>query len=264
MRNTLVVALVLSTAVGCAVDAAEPNAQAICADFVTHLEGCGMFPDAEACLDAPAQAEGALDLSCEELEHALASADSELASLVTVTLVASEECNREWECHRSGGCRAFQAARNLRLLSPWPGEAAPTRTIAEGGTLRPTRCGRAAGNPSDIVYLVVETGGNMFVWNAEHDFCGVSYPETGGRCEPSACGDRYFRACDASDYYTDHHTWRWTEPVPAEDSCEHTYGGTYQHRGCSRSWQCCNGAWVPGHGQCGSCICYDEGGTTGC
>lgn len=57
------------------------------------------------------------------------------------------------------------------------------------------------------------------------------------------------------------------EPTPGGDggaSCGHTYGGIFESGGCSRSWQCCDGAWTEGHGNCGSCTCMDEGGTAGC
>jgi hypothetical protein len=52
-------------------------------------------------------------------------------------------------------------------------------------------------------------------------------------------------------------------PPSSGSSCRHSYGGTYADRGCSASWQCCDGSWAS-RGACGSCACTETTGTTGC
>jgi hypothetical protein len=55
-------------------------------------------------------------------------------------------------------------------------------------------------------------------------------------------------------------------PPPSGDSggsCTHSYGGVYANRGCSPSYQCCDGRWRT-RGACGSCACTESTGRTGC
>ncbi len=60
------------------------------------------------------------------------------------------------------------------------------------------------------------------------------------------------------------------EPGPEETPsagrrCEHSFGGTYGHQGCSRSYQCCDGRWTHrGDSGCGECSCEEPTGRTGC
>ena len=56
-------------------------------------------------------------------------------------------------------------------------------------------------------------------------------------------------------------------PTPTEGaSCGHSYGGTYANTACSAGYQCCDGRWrVRGSSSsCGSCLCVEESGRTGC
>lgn len=53
-------------------------------------------------------------------------------------------------------------------------------------------------------------------------------------------------------------------PAPTGETCEHSFGGVYADRGCSASWQCCDGAWRSGTGACGECACTDVTGERGC
>jgi hypothetical protein len=58
-----------------------------------------------------------------------------------------------------------------------------------------------------------------------------------------------------------------TPPPPSGStggSCTHTYGGRYANGACSASYQCCNGTWRSGTGSCGSCVCTETSGRTGC
>ncbi|MBU1432667.1 polysaccharide deacetylase family protein [Myxococcota bacterium] len=54
--------------------------------------------------------------------------------------------------------------------------------------------------------------------------------------------------------------------IPADDrdaSCRHNNGGLFIDGGCTSSYQCCGGAWVQGHGQCGQCACLEPSGGYG-
>lgn len=56
-----------------------------------------------------------------------------------------------------------------------------------------------------------------------------------------------------------------SSPAPSTGgSCTHTYGGRYSNGACSASYQCCNGTWRSGTGVCGSCVCTETTGRTGC
>ena len=66
---------------------------------------------------------------------------------------------------------------------------------------------------------------------------------------------------------------RWTieegeppEPPapPMTGSCTHSFGGVYANRGCSPSFQCCDGAWVDRAIGCGACDCEEATGRVGC
>jgi hypothetical protein len=50
---------------------------------------------------------------------------------------------------------------------------------------------------------------------------------------------------------------------PTGSECVHSYGGVYADRGCSPSYQCCDGTWLA-RGACGACSCEEETGTIGC
>ena len=54
-----------------------------------------------------------------------------------------------------------------------------------------------------------------------------------------------------------------TEPDPDPDppgrSCTHSFGGEYVDRGCSPSFQCCDGSWES-RGACGECACEEATG----
>jgi uncharacterized lipoprotein YddW (UPF0748 family) len=50
---------------------------------------------------------------------------------------------------------------------------------------------------------------------------------------------------------------------PSGATCVHTYGGVYADGGCSPSYQCCDGQWLP-RGACGACICEEDTGAIGC
>ncbi len=52
-------------------------------------------------------------------------------------------------------------------------------------------------------------------------------------------------------------------PPPAGRSCTHSFGGIYIDRGCSPSYQCCDGTWRP-RGSCGGCACEEDTGMVGC
>ncbi len=51
---------------------------------------------------------------------------------------------------------------------------------------------------------------------------------------------------------------------PSGESCEHSNGGVYIDRGCSGSYQCCDGLWRSGAGSCGECACVETTGREGC
>jgi len=51
---------------------------------------------------------------------------------------------------------------------------------------------------------------------------------------------------------------------PGEGGCVHSYGGRFGDGACSPSFQCCDGAWLEGHGACGACTCVAEGDGDGC
>ncbi len=53
-------------------------------------------------------------------------------------------------------------------------------------------------------------------------------------------------------------------PAPGPGSCVHSLGGTFEDGACSPSYQCCEGAWVQGHGSCGACTCTSDGSAPGC
>lgn len=52
-------------------------------------------------------------------------------------------------------------------------------------------------------------------------------------------------------------------PPSTGGSCTHTYGGVYANRGCSPSYQCCDGRWSS-RGACGACACTESTGRIGC
>ena len=52
-------------------------------------------------------------------------------------------------------------------------------------------------------------------------------------------------------------------PAPGGASCTHSFGGDYASGACSASYQCCDGAWRT-RGGCGSCLCVESSGGTGC
>ena len=54
-----------------------------------------------------------------------------------------------------------------------------------------------------------------------------------------------------------------SSPPPGSSSCRHTFGGSYEDRGCSAGYQCCNGTWQT-RGRCGACSCVETTGTMGC
>ncbi|MDW8246059.1 MAG: peptidoglycan recognition protein [Sandaracinaceae bacterium] len=56
-----------------------------------------------------------------------------------------------------------------------------------------------------------------------------------------------------------------SSPPPSSSgrSCRHSYGGIYVDRGCSNSYQCCDGTWRS-RGACGACVCVDPWGERGC
>lgn len=54
-----------------------------------------------------------------------------------------------------------------------------------------------------------------------------------------------------------------TPPPSSGGSCTHSLGGNYANRACSASWQCCDGRWGS-RGSCGSCLCTETSGRTGC
>jgi len=108
-----------------------------------------------------------------------------------------------------------------------------------------------------------------------------SDPPTGASCAHSYGGTYGDTACSAGYQCCD---GRWRErgagcgacacveatgevgcgaAPPPGDSCTHSFGGTYQHLGCSAGWQCCDGSWGT-RGSCGSCACTETSGTTGC
>lgn len=53
-------------------------------------------------------------------------------------------------------------------------------------------------------------------------------------------------------------------PDPGEGGCVHSYGGRFADGACSPSYQCCDGAWLEGHGSCGECSCVADGDSAGC
>jgi hypothetical protein len=53
-------------------------------------------------------------------------------------------------------------------------------------------------------------------------------------------------------------------PDPGEGGCVHSYGGRFGDGACSPAFQCCDGAWVEGHGSCGECTCTADGDSAGC
>lgn len=53
------------------------------------------------------------------------------------------------------------------------------------------------------------------------------------------------------------------DPDPPGRSCTHSFGGEYIDRGCSPSYQCCDGSWLE-RGACGPCACEEPTGETGC
>jgi len=53
-------------------------------------------------------------------------------------------------------------------------------------------------------------------------------------------------------------------PDPGEGGCVHSYGGRFGDGACSPSFQCCDGAWIEGHGSCGECTCTADGDSAGC
>jgi uncharacterized lipoprotein YddW (UPF0748 family) len=54
-------------------------------------------------------------------------------------------------------------------------------------------------------------------------------------------------------------------PPPSGAPCTHSFGGVYAHRGCSPSYQCCDGSWVArADGGCGTCVCEEATGELGC
>ena len=54
------------------------------------------------------------------------------------------------------------------------------------------------------------------------------------------------------------------DSAPAGESCVHSFGGEYAHAACSASYQCCDGTWLMGENNCGSCVCTEPTGETGC
>lgn len=52
-------------------------------------------------------------------------------------------------------------------------------------------------------------------------------------------------------------------PPPPGRSCTHSFGGEYVDRGCSPSYQCCDGTWRS-RGACGPCACEEASGSVGC
>lgn len=55
-----------------------------------------------------------------------------------------------------------------------------------------------------------------------------------------------------------------TEGTLSAGACQHSLGGLYANRGCSASYQCCDGGWRKGVGSCAACACSDPTGTVGC
>ncbi|MGE0791755.1 MAG: glycoside hydrolase family 10 protein [Sandaracinaceae bacterium] len=53
-------------------------------------------------------------------------------------------------------------------------------------------------------------------------------------------------------------------PPPTGRSCTHSFGGIYSDRGCSPSYQCCDGTWVDRAVGCGACVCEEATGMVGC
>jgi hypothetical protein len=49
-----------------------------------------------------------------------------------------------------------------------------------------------------------------------------------------------------------------------DGGCVHSYGGRFGNGACSPSFQCCDGAWMDGHGSCGECTCIADGEVSGC
>lgn len=61
----------------------------------------------------------------------------------------------------------------------------------------------------------------------------------------------------------------WDNPPRESDgeSCRHSIHNTlFEHRGCTASFQCCDGDWVSrdGGGTCGGCTCVDDWAENGC
>lgn len=59
-----------------------------------------------------------------------------------------------------------------------------------------------------------------------------------------------------------------TEPTPEPTgaTCTHSFGGVYADTACSPTYQCCDGSWQSrtGGDPCGSCLCVEDTGMTGC
>ncbi len=85
---------------------------------------------------------------------------------------------------------------------------------------------------------------------------GCSTPDASASPDPSSSGEGGGAVSGSGES---------TEPeAPPGASCLHSFGGTYANTACSGSYQCCDGRWRLGHDRCGSCLCVESTGTSGC
>ncbi len=177
--------------------------------------------------------------------------------------------------NRSGVADAFAARFAAPALSPAFGEAAPPamptvaregrRVVLEAGSDEPLRAFGA--------YRREGSG-----WRLEH-----LWPAYDGRHEAMLDGDDWaFSAFDLNSQESLGVPLQSSGPAPDAgvsldagapdagvdagppgESCTHSFGGVYSHRGCSPSYQCCDGSWGD-RGRCGSCVCEEATGREGC
>lgn len=142
------------------------------------------------------------------------------------------------------------------------------------GCFNPTGC-RSGWGPKHPPEVMVEAGGRLLAELARVHGISVSATTLKGHRDHSgastSCPGDYLHA-RLSDLRTMARDGVAPAPAPTPgpapdptgESCTHSLGGTYASAACSAGYQCCSGTWRTRGSGCGTCLCEETSGRSGC